>query len=168
MATQKLRVEAGTLEDRHRSMTTVLLETDNVWHVAAQYFQPFRHGLALGSRFTKEAATQFSNQLDFVQAAMVPDVVSRSGFGPESIMKSWSFSQWFNDVEVKLEGLHGASSGELTAVPVRHYATCFQTYTTRGNKQHCHFSQIKSLANGSSFAAQRTLRGMKGVAGFRV
>lgn len=115
MATRKLRVEVDALEDRRRRISAVLLEADNVWDVAAQYFLIFRHGLALGTRFTKEAATQFSNQLDFIQAAMTPDVVSSAGLGTEAIMRSWSYSQWFDDVDVELESLQGARSS-LTAI----------------------------------------------------
>lgn len=45
---------------------------------------------------------------------MTPDVATSVGYGPESVMKSWRFLQWFDDVTVELEGLEG-SDKVLTA-----------------------------------------------------
>ncbi|KAG3083163.1 hypothetical protein PI124_g18880 [Phytophthora idaei] len=109
---EQLRAEVATLGKRHQIIAKKILGKNSMWVVVAQYFRLFRHGLALGSNL----AVGFNQQLDFIQASMTHDVVTSAGFGPESMMRSWRFLQWFDDVEVELEGLRDGGDEILTAV----------------------------------------------------
>ncbi|ETK88750.1 hypothetical protein L915_07036, partial [Phytophthora nicotianae] len=108
---EQLRVEVNTLTKRHQTVTSKILGENNIWVVVTQFFRLFRHGLALGPNQT----TDFNQQMDFIEESMTPDVATNVGFGPESMISSWRFLQWFDDVYVELEGLRGGDT-VLTAI----------------------------------------------------
>ncbi|KAG7375592.1 von Willebrand factor A domain-containing protein 8 [Phytophthora pseudosyringae] len=101
---QLLREEIEQLELRRCDILT----HDNVWTATIDYFRVFRQGLRMGQ-------PQLSNQFKFLQAAMAPDVLYNTGRGPKGILSSWGIWQWFDDVEVELEGLRVRAGGSLVA-----------------------------------------------------
>ncbi|OWZ16296.1 hypothetical protein PHMEG_0009928 [Phytophthora megakarya] len=105
ISTQKLHAEIYALELRRSRVAAAVINANKLWNVAVRYLEVFRGGLAPSSNFTGKPATQFDKQLEFVQTAMTPNVVCYAGYGPEVIMRSWRFSQSFDEVNVEIEKL---------------------------------------------------------------
>ncbi|EGZ15339.1 hypothetical protein PHYSODRAFT_447819, partial [Phytophthora sojae] len=97
--TQQLRREIAALESRRRGNQT----KEDIWNVAAQYFDLFRRGTQLKPRFNAMAATISDNQ-----------TALNDGYATEAARRSWCFSQRFDDFEVEPFGLKRMENGSVT------------------------------------------------------
>ncbi|KAE9175534.1 hypothetical protein PF005_g25359 [Phytophthora fragariae] len=113
--TRQLRDEITRFEHKRLAISEALPAQQNGWDVALEYFKYFQFGLQ--SRGRSSAIKPTNAQLELLRTAMVPDVVFNSGQGVEAMMRSWKcLSQWFQDVELELEGLDRGAAGSLVAV----------------------------------------------------
>ncbi|KAJ8576551.1 hypothetical protein ON010_g2660 [Phytophthora cinnamomi] len=92
--TVALQQEIKDLERHHSDITIAAQPGFKVGNVANDMFELFSHVFYLKSHLT-------SNQLDFLRVMVAPDVASTAGFGLEAMVKSWSFIQWFDKVEIE-------------------------------------------------------------------
>ncbi|GMF27630.1 unnamed protein product [Phytophthora lilii] len=96
-------------------MSADLVGKENVWHTVVEYFKHFRYGFDLTSS-APSLEKRPSAQFDFLQTAMVPDVICNTGNGLKHVMKTWKrLSQFFSDVEITLEQLKKDAHGSLVA-----------------------------------------------------
>ncbi|KAG7375822.1 hypothetical protein PHYPSEUDO_015186 [Phytophthora pseudosyringae] len=111
---RQLQHEIDMLEQRRRAVSTAVPTERTLWSVAVEYFRLFRYGLQASA--SAERSTVPSVQLDFLRSTMAPDVTYNAGRGVEAIMRNWEyFSQWFQNVEVDLDGLKKSGAGSLLA-----------------------------------------------------
>uniref|UniRef100_H3GHJ5 BZIP domain-containing protein n=1 Tax=Phytophthora ramorum TaxID=164328 RepID=H3GHJ5_PHYRM len=117
--THQLRQEIDKLEQRRRSVSAAVPSEKTLWNVAVEYFRLFRYGLRasdLSEQAANSSEPQPCAQLDFLRAAMAPDVMYNAGRGIDSIMTNWKYlSLWFQDVEVELDGLKKCGVDALIA-----------------------------------------------------
>ncbi|GMF26519.1 unnamed protein product [Phytophthora lilii] len=98
-STNHLREEIETLEQQWHRIDAA--DT----HAVTAYFNQFRYGLQ---------PMKTISQPQFVRATMAPDVVFNTEYGPQAIMRSWCYMQWFDNVHVELQSLqHEAKSTNL-------------------------------------------------------
>ncbi|ETO75094.1 hypothetical protein F444_09270 [Phytophthora nicotianae P1976] len=92
------------LQQQRASVGSVDTAKRNVWNVALAYSSSFRRVNTQGIR----------SQLEFLRAAMAPDVAFNGGFGPVELAESWCVLRWFDNVDVDIQSL--VKSGEDSVV----------------------------------------------------
>ncbi|OWZ20187.1 hypothetical protein PHMEG_0005421 [Phytophthora megakarya] len=91
--------DAGTVQ--------IVPAKNNLWNVVVDYFRIFRHGLL--------PRPQFMIQVDFLRNHIPIDMIYNTGYGSEEILRNWSCSQWFDNLEMRLEGLQNQGTDSLVA-----------------------------------------------------
>ncbi|KAG1690139.1 hypothetical protein DVH05_028347 [Phytophthora capsici] len=105
------RAFVDRFEKKEYKTPTVTPAREDLWTVTLAYFSVFRRGL--------QSKIEPSTRRDFelLRAAASPAMGFNSGFGSETMLKSWKcISLWFQDVELDVEEMKRETSGSIIAM----------------------------------------------------
>ncbi|KAG3168965.1 hypothetical protein PC128_g19255 [Phytophthora cactorum] len=108
-ATRQVKEETAQLWRYRGKLTSQAPRSLTIWIVATKYLRIFGRGIITCDDITP-------NDLDFLHAAMAPDVIIDTASGAHTLMRNRIlFTQWFPDVRIQLKQLKQITEHSLIA-----------------------------------------------------